>query len=251
MDQQCGQSFFFWYQKIDREKSECNRATFGSVNKKLYRFCFLRWKQLHSCTFARFKIWQCTGKCFHIGWFFCLSRGFIFGWGPPLFEAPGCHLAVAMSCVTLLYVARFEQHDARKFWVGPGFRMLRAQFWTLAQSKCISKGGQKWTLLGSKVVLAGLFLAHLFIRCGEALQAAMCAKSQASAAGILNWGGPYCVSVFLVFLGPKNRPFFVTGRSKSRSMPPWTPELAQVHVTDPAYLHCHPRNKIKVQVSAK
>ena len=26
-------------------------------------------------------------------------------WGPPLFEAPGCHLAVAMSSVTLLYVA--------------------------------------------------------------------------------------------------------------------------------------------------
>ena len=26
-------------------------------------------------------------------------------WGPPLFEAPGCHLAVAVLCVTLLYVA--------------------------------------------------------------------------------------------------------------------------------------------------
>ena len=28
---------------------------------------------------------------------------------------------------------------------GAGFRMLRAQFWILAQSKCISKGVQKWT----------------------------------------------------------------------------------------------------------
>ena len=61
-------------------------------------------------------------------------------WGPPLFEAPGCHLAVAMSCVTLLYVARFEQHDSREYLSGEsnrppgntGFRMLRAQFWTLA-----------------------------------------------------------------------------------------------------------------------
>ena len=33
--------------------------------------------------------------------------------------------------------------------------MLRAQFWTLAQSKCISEGTQKWTLLGSKVVPPG------------------------------------------------------------------------------------------------
>ena len=33
--------------------------------------------------------------------------------------------------------------------------MLRAQFWTLAQSKYISEGTQKWTLLGSKVVPPG------------------------------------------------------------------------------------------------
>ena len=33
--------------------------------------------------------------------------------------------------------------------------MLRAQFWTLAQSKHISEGTQKWTLLGSKVVPPG------------------------------------------------------------------------------------------------
>ena len=80
-----------------------------------------------------------------------------------LFEAPGCHLAVAMSHVTLMYAAGFEQHDSREIWVGrqtgpqegTGFRMLRAQFWTLAQSKCISKGVQKWTLLGSKVVPPG------------------------------------------------------------------------------------------------
>ena len=33
--------------------------------------------------------------------------------------------------------------------------MLRAQFWSLAQSKYISEGTQKWTLLGSKVVPPG------------------------------------------------------------------------------------------------
>ena len=33
--------------------------------------------------------------------------------------------------------------------------MVRAQFWTLAQSKYISEGTQKWTLLGSKVVPPG------------------------------------------------------------------------------------------------
>ena len=38
---------------------------------------------------------------------------------------------------------------------GTGFRMLRAQFWTLAQSKYISEGTQKWTLSGSKVVPPG------------------------------------------------------------------------------------------------
>ena len=38
---------------------------------------------------------------------------------------------------------------------GTGFRMLRAQFWTLAQSKSISEGTQKWTLLESKVVPPG------------------------------------------------------------------------------------------------
>ena len=46
---------------------------------------------------------------------------------------------------------------------GTGFRLLRAQFWTLAQSKYISEGTQKWTLLGSKVVLlAGPFLVPSF-----------------------------------------------------------------------------------------
>ena len=51
----------FCYSRLKEEKSGCQGATFESVNKKQYRFCFLPWK---SCTFAPSKIWQRTGKCF-------------------------------------------------------------------------------------------------------------------------------------------------------------------------------------------
>ena len=78
---------------------------------------------------------------------------------------------VAVSCVTLMYAARFEQHDSRECLSGAsnrpqggtGFRMLRAQFWTLMPSTCISKGVQKWTLLGSKVVPPGGSVVGPFI----------------------------------------------------------------------------------------
>ena len=199
----------------------CN---FWSVNKKFYRFCFLRWK---SCTFARFKIWQCTGKCFHICWSVCCSRSntLLFQrvhfwylksayfletqWGPPLFEAPGCHLAVAMSSVTLLYVADANNTIQDSIWVGrqtslqggTRFRMLRAQFWSLAQSKYISEGTQKWTLLGSKVVPPGRPAFGPFILsdvlklckllCAQNFNLEATLTQTASAAGILNWGGPY------------------------------------------------------------
>ena len=87
---------------------------------------------------------------------------------------------------------------------GTRFRMLRAQFWTLAQSKYISEGTQKWTLLGSKVVPPGgpVFGSLHCVRCAEALQA-LCAQAvkleatltqTASVAGILTWGGP-CLRV--------------------------------------------------------
>ena len=62
-----------------------------------------------------------------------------------------------------MFLARSQQRAAREYLNGTsnrpqggtGFRMLRAQFWTLAQSKYISEGTQKWTLLGSKVVPPG------------------------------------------------------------------------------------------------
>ena len=76
-----------------------------------------------------------------------------------------------------------------------------------------------------------------FVRCAEALQAPMCTKCQAwsyfNTNSIRGWnlelGRPvFARLVFLASLGPKNRPFFVTGRSKSRAnATSWTPELAQ------------------------
>ena len=47
------------------------RCNFWSVNKKLYRFCFLPWK---SCTFAPFNFGNVQGKCFQIFWSFYYYR---------------------------------------------------------------------------------------------------------------------------------------------------------------------------------
>ena len=84
---------------------------------------------------------------------------------------------------------------------GTRFRMLRAQFRSLAQSKYILEGTQKWTLLGSKVVPPGgpvfgpfilsdvLKLCKLLCTQNFKLEATL--TQTASAAAILNWGGPY------------------------------------------------------------
>ena len=79
---------------------------------------------------------------------------------------------------------------------GTGFRMLMAQFWTLAQSKYISKGVQKWTLLGLKVVPPGGSVFGLFILsdllklcrlpCAQNVKLEATLTQTASAAGILN-----------------------------------------------------------------
>ena len=83
---------------------------------------------------------------------------------------------------------------------GTGFRMLRAQFWTLAQSKYISEGLQKWTLLGSKLVPPGgpvfgpfilsdvLKLCNGYATNNVKLEATL--TQRASAAGILNCSRP-------------------------------------------------------------
>ena len=79
--------------------------------------------------------------------------------------------------------------------------MLRAQFWTLAQSKYISEGTQKWTLLGSKVVppggpVFGPFILSDVLKlckllCAQNVKLEAILTQTASVAGILNWGGPY------------------------------------------------------------
>ena len=74
--------------------------------------------------------------------------------------------------------------------------MLRAQFWSLAQSKYISEGAQKWTLLGSKVVPPGRPVFGPFILsdvlklckllCAQNFKLEATLTQTASAAGILN-----------------------------------------------------------------
>ena len=79
---------------------------------------------------------------------------------------------------------------------GTRFRMLRAQFWTLAQSKYISEGTQKWTLLGSKVVppggpVFGPFILSDVLKlckliCAQNVKLEATLTQTASVAGILN-----------------------------------------------------------------
>ena len=99
---------------------------------------------------------------------------------------------------------------------GTGFRLLRAQFWTLAQSKYISEGTQKWTLLGSKVVPPGgpvfgpFILSDVLKFCR--LLCAQNVKREATYTNsirgrTLELGRPEVASpIFLVFEGPKIDP---------------------------------------------
>ena len=112
---------------------------------------------------------------------------------------------------------------------GTGFRMLRAQFWTLAQSKYISEGTQKWTLSGSKVVPPGGPVFGPFIL-SDVLKFCklLCAQNVKLEATDTNSIRGRTLELFEALvadlvammcdadvLGPKNRPFGVTGRSKS------------------------------------
>ena len=63
---------------------------------------------------------------------------------------------------------------------GTRFRMLRAQFWTLAQSKYFRRDPKVDPLrIESGPSWRACFWSLHFVRCAEALQAAMCAKCQA------------------------------------------------------------------------
>ena len=99
---------------------------------------------------------------------------------------------------------------------GTGFRLRRAQFWTLAQSKYISEGAQKWTLVGSKVVPPGgpvfgpFILSDVLKFCR--LLCAQNGKREATYTNsirgrTLELGRPEFASpIFLVFEGPKIDP---------------------------------------------
>ena len=87
----------------------------------------------------------------------------------------------------------------------------------LAQSKYISEGTQKWTLLGSKVVppggpVFGPFILSDVLKlckllCAQNVKFEATLTQTASAAEILNWEVRICVSNFSRLFGLKNRPF--------------------------------------------
>ena len=131
--------------------------------------------------------------------------------GASLVRGPGCQLVVAMMCdadvcglipTTQFKRVVFEWGVKQAPREAPdSFRMVRAQFWTLAQSKYISEGTQKWTLLGSKVVppggpVFGPFILSDVLKvckllCAQNVKLEATLTQTASVAGILNWGGPY------------------------------------------------------------
>ena len=133
--------------------------------------------------------------------------------GASLVRGPGCQLVVAMMCAAdvcgLIPTTRLK----RVFGASnkpPGRHQIQnaegpvldpCEFWTLAQSKYISEGTQKWTLLGSKVVppggpVFGPFILSDVLKlckllCAQNVKLEATLTQTASVAGILNWGGPY------------------------------------------------------------
>ena len=195
---------------------------------------------LHSSKFGNVQ-----GKCFHICWSFCHFRSStspcpegsflepeitrLFGdtVGASLVRGPGCQLVVAMMC------------DADVCRLIPTTRLKRVFEWDVKQAPREAPDSECWgkqiyfrrdpkvdpLRIESGPSWRACFWSLHFVRCAEALQAAMCAKCQAwsyfytnSIRGRnLELGRPvFACVIFLDFFGPKNRPFWMTGRSKSR-----------------------------------
>ena len=126
-----------------------------------------------------------------------------------LVRDPGYQLVVAMMCDAdvcgLIPTTRLKREYLNVRQTSPQggtrFRMLRAQFWTLAQSKYISEGTQKWTLLGSKVVppggpVFGPFILSDVLKlckllCAQNVKLEATLTQTASVAGILNCSRPW------------------------------------------------------------
>ena len=196
-----------------------------------------------------------------------MSRGFIFGtWnrdavGASLVRGPWLPPRDCYVMCDVGVCSWFEQHDSREYLSGASNRPPgRHRIQNVEGPVLDPCAKQMYCKRGPKVdhlrIESGpswraCFWPLYFIRCAEALQAAMCAKSQAWSyfntnsirGGNLELGRPVFASlVFLVLLGPKGAPSLWQVEVKAVQTPPWTPELAQVHVTDPASPHC-PRNK--------
>ena len=163
-----------------------------------------------------------------------------------------------------MYAARFEQHDSREYLGGASNRPPgRHRIQNVEGPVLDPCAKQMYFKRGPKVdplrIESGpswrvCFWPLYFIRCAEALQAAMCEKIQAWSyfdtnsirGGNLELGRPVFASLgFLVFWGPKNRPFFVTGRSKSRpdaTLDPWAGSSARGR---PGIPLCPPKQRSK------
>ena len=122
---------------------------------------------------------------------------------------------------------------------GTRFRMLRAQFWTLAQSKYISEGTQKWTLLGSKVVPPGRPVFGPFILsdvlklckllCAQNVKLEATLTQTASVAGILNC---YTFLFGLLYVGRLADISWFSVRVASTQAKPATPGLPPACLRD-------------------
>ena len=164
-----------------------------------------------------------------------------------------------------MFVARFQQRTLREYLNGtsnrpPGrHRIQNAEGPVLdpCAKQIISEGTQKWTLSGSKVVPPGgpvfgpFILSDVLKFCK--LLCAQNVKLEATDTNSItrqdSWTGEarICVSNFSYLLGPKNRPFGVTGRSKSHPKPTtsWTPELATSARDRPDIPPCPPKQRFK------
>ena len=111
------------------------------MNKKLYRFCFLPWK---SCTFAPRKIWQCTGKCFHICWSFCHFRSSTSPCPEGSFLAPEISRLLGDTVGASLVVARKRMGSALKSLVERCFFRPTPLWLSPGRSQVCTCGNELW-----------------------------------------------------------------------------------------------------------
>ena len=219
------------------------------------------------------KFGNVQGKCFHNCWSFCHFRSSTSPCPEGSFLAPCSRPWLpTRSCYDVWRWCLWPDSNnapQESIWMGrqtspqggTRFRMLRAQFWTLAQSKYISEGTQKWTLLGSKVVppggpVFGPFILSDVLKLCKLLVCKMSSLkplyTNSIRGGNLELGRPvFACLIFLDFFGPKNRPFWMTGRSKSRPNDHLLDSWAGRSACDRPGIPLPPRNKDQSADAAK